>query len=163
MDVLWNELMQGLPDGEQVARIAVRMLMAILLAGVIGYERERTGKSAGLRTHMLVALGAATFVLTALESGMQIADLSRVIQGVAAGIGFIGGGTILKMAAEREIHGLTTAASLWMTAAIGLTVGVGKFGVAVMTVALAWLILSVLGRIEPHLSDSETHHIERDT
>ncbi len=86
---------------------------------VIGWERERIGKPAGLRTHMLMSLGSARFVLRAAEAGMAIADLSRVIQGLAAGIGFIGGGAILKLPDEHQIDGLTTAAGIWLTAAVG--------------------------------------------
>jgi putative Mg2+ transporter-C (MgtC) family protein len=148
MDILQNELMSGLPTAEQSVRIAVRLLGATLLAAIVGYERERTGKSAGLRTHMLVALSSAIFVLAPLEAGMHVADLSRVVQGVAAGIGFIGAGAILKMTTEREIQGLTTAAGIWMTAAVGVAAGMGRLGLAAMSVALAWVILAILARFE---------------
>ena len=147
LDILLNELTSGLPSLEQAVRIAVRLLAATLFAAVVGYERESVGKSAGLRTHMLVALGSAIFILASLEAGIDVTDVSRVIQGVAAGIGFIGAGAILKVTSEREIQGLTTAAGIWMTAAIGLAAGLGRLGLAVIGVALAWIILATLTRL----------------
>jgi putative Mg2+ transporter-C (MgtC) family protein len=146
---LVSELTSGLPTAAEAVRILVRLLTATILAGIIGYERESSGKAAGLRTHMLVANGSAIFVLAAFESGMDVADASRVIQGVAAGIGFIGAGAILKVASEREIQGLTTAASIWMTAAVGLAAGLGRLGLATIAATLTWVILAVLDRLEP--------------
>ncbi len=95
------------------------------MGAIVGYERERTGKSAGLRTHMLVSLSSAIFVLAPLEAGMNPGDVSRVIQGVAAGIGFIGAGAIMKLPEEGQIDGLTTAAGIWMTAGLGFGRGPG--------------------------------------
>jgi putative Mg2+ transporter-C (MgtC) family protein len=149
MEFLLSELSGGVPTLEQAVRIAVRLVSATVLAGIIGYERERTGKSAGLRTHMLVALASAIFVLAPLEAGMDMADVSRVVQRVAAGIGFIGAGAILKVTTEREIQGLTTAAGLWMTAAVGLAAGIGRLGLAFLGVALAWIILALVARLDP--------------
>lgn len=148
MEILTNELASGLPSFQQLVSITVRLAAVSLLAAVIGYERQSTGKSAGLRTHMLVALGSAVFVLAAAESGMAAADVSRVLQGVAAGIGFIGAGAILKVTSDREIHGLTTAASIWMTAAVGVSAGMGRLGLASLSVAFAWVILALLARLE---------------
>lgn len=148
MEILQDELLTGLPDYPQTIRIVLRLVVAMILAAIVGYERERTGKSAGLRTHMLVSLGSAMFVLAPLEAGMETADLSRVVQGVAAGIGFIGAGAILKVAAEREIQGLTTSAGIWMTAAVGVAAGMGRIGLAAMAAILAWVILDVLARLE---------------
>jgi putative Mg2+ transporter-C (MgtC) family protein len=148
MSVWLDELVHGLPDAKEVARVTVRMVGAALLGGVVGIQRERVGKAAGVRTHMLVALGAALFVLAPLQFEMSASDLSRVIQGLTTGIGFIGAGAILKLAAEREIAGLTTAAGIWMTAAVGVAVGLGHLGMAVLSVFLTWLILSVLGQLQ---------------
>jgi putative Mg2+ transporter-C (MgtC) family protein len=148
MDTLQHELLSGIPDVTEAFRIIVRLLAATILAGIVGYERERTGKSAGLRTHMLVALSSAIFVIAPLEAGMRVDDLSRVLQGVATGIGFIGAGAILKVTSEREIQGLTTAAGLWMTAAVGLAAGMGRIGLAAISVAIAWVILAILTRLE---------------
>ena len=105
MEIFLTELVTGLPDESQMARIIIRMTAAALLGAVVGIQRERMGKSAGIRTHMLVALGTTLFVIACLESGMSPSDLSRVIQGLAAGIGFIGAGAILKLRDEREITG----------------------------------------------------------
>jgi putative Mg2+ transporter-C (MgtC) family protein len=155
MEILLDELLHGLPDVDQAIRITWRLLAATTLAAIVGYERERTGKSAGLRTHMLVALGSALFVLAPIEAGMEIADLSRVVQGVASGIGFIGAGAILKLAADREIQGLTTAAGIWMTAAVGVASGMGRIGLAAMAVVLAWIILDLIARFEARFARSE--------
>jgi putative Mg2+ transporter-C (MgtC) family protein len=148
METLSQELAAGLPDWAGASRLALRLLLAALLGAVVGYDRERMGKPAGLRTHVLVAMGAALFVLAPIESDMQVADLSRVIQGLAAGIGFLGAGAILKLSSERQILGLTTAATIWITAALGVTVGLGHIGLALVTVALAWLTLSLGGWLE---------------
>ena len=138
-----------LPDAAQMVRVVVRVVAAALLGALLGAERERAGKPAGLRTHMLVALGAALFVLFPAEAGMEVADLSRVIQGVATGIGFIGAGTILKRADGEQVEGLTTAASIWLTGAIGMSVGAGQLWLSVVCAASAWVILSMLARWEP--------------
>ena len=148
METILRELTTGLPDSAQIARIVIRMLAAALLGAVVGFQRERAGKPAGLRTHMLVSLGSALFIIGCLEANMSAADLSRVIQGLATGIGFIGGGAILKLTDEREITGLTTAAGIWLTAAVGVAVGLGRLGSALLGVLLTWIILAVLGQIE---------------
>ena len=148
MDIILEELTAGLPDTRQITRVIIRLLVAMLLGGVVGIQREWTGKPAGLRTHMLVALGAALFVLAPMEAGMTSADLSRVIQGLATGIGFIGGGAILKLSEERDIRGLTSAAGIWMTAAMGVAVGLGRIGMALLSALLTWFILTVIGKIE---------------
>ncbi len=148
MDVLVDDLFH-LPDMAQLVRVLVRVVFAAALGGFLGFERERAGKAAGLRTHMLVALGAALFVLFQAEAGMGPGDLSRVIQGVATGIGFIGAGTILKKAESEEIQGLTTAASIWLTAAIGMAVGAGRLWLPVVCAGAAWVVLFVLSRLTP--------------
>lgn len=154
METLLNEMVSGLPSGEQAFRVFIRLLAASLLGAVVGYERERTGKSAGLRTHMLVAVSAAMFVLAPLEAGMSASDVSRIIQGIATGIGFIGAGAILKVTSDREIQGLTTAAGIWLTAAVGLAAGLGRLGLAAIGVALAWIILYIVARIERDIPTS---------
>jgi putative Mg2+ transporter-C (MgtC) family protein len=148
MDFLFTELFSDLPDAAQIVRIVLRLLAAAVLGAIVGAEREATGKAAGLRTHMIVALSSALFVLAPLESKMPLADVSRVIQGIAAGIGFLGAGAILKLTSDREIQGLTTAAGIWMTAAIGVAAGLGRLVLAGIGVLLAWIILRVLQRIE---------------
>jgi putative Mg2+ transporter-C (MgtC) family protein len=147
-----NELKQhlfvGLPDADHIARVAVRLAVAVVLGGVIGFERQREGKWAGLRTHMLVSLGAALIVLAPLEAGMESADISRVIQGLVTGIGFLGGGTILKLSDERQVRGLTSAASIWLTAAVGMAVGLGMLWPALLGTILTWVILRLLHRLD---------------
>ena len=140
-----------LPTLRQVFDIVLRLGIAAVLGGVIGFEREQGGKAAGLRTHMLVGLAAALFTVAPLDAGMSVADLSRVLQGVAAGIGFIGAGTILKLTGQQEIRGLTTAASLWLTAAIGMAVGIGHLWLPIVAVILAVTILWGLGMLEARL------------
>lgn len=148
MNVLVDDLFHR-PDLAQLGHVLVRVVVAAALGGLLGAERERAGKAAGLRTHMLVALGAALFVLFPAEAGMSTSDLSRVIQGVATGIGFIGAGTILKRAESDEIQGLTTAASIWLTAAIGMAVGAGQLWLPVICAVAAWVILNVVSRLTP--------------
>jgi putative Mg2+ transporter-C (MgtC) family protein len=155
MDAILEEFTAGLPDARQFARIVIRLLLATLLGGILGAQREHTGKPAGLRTHMLVALGAALFVLASIESGMSPADLSRVIQGLATGIGFIGAGAILKLSQEREIQGLTSAAAIWMTAAIGVAVGLGRHWMAILSMLLTWFILAVVDKVERRISPAQ--------
>jgi putative Mg2+ transporter-C (MgtC) family protein len=144
MDILVDELARGLPDLAGAVRILLRAFTAAVLGGVIGWERGRTGKDAGLRTHMLVSLGSALFVMAAVESGVGPGDVARVVQGVASGVGFLGAGAILKLSRKREIRGLTTAAGIWMTSAAGLAAGLGRYGLAVLAVLIGWLILAAV-------------------
>ena len=133
-------------DLEQVTRIITRLLLAALLGGILGFERESSGKSAGLRTHMLVAMGAAMFVTIAQLIGVDASETSRVIQGVIAGVGFLGAGVILKSSADgkEQVKGLTTAAGIWFTAAIGVAVGVGKESAALICTVVALIVLAVV-------------------
>jgi len=146
-DTLVSEF-SDVPDAGQVTRIVLRLVLAALLGGILGYERERHGKAAGVRTHMLVALGAALFVLVPKEAGVSNADLTRVIQGIVAGIGFLGAGAIIKGSAEESVKGLTTAAGIWLTAAIGIACGLGRESTAVLSALLAFVILALV----PHLT-----------
>ena len=145
MEILWHELTAGMADRGHLAIVLIRTITAVVLGGVVGMQREKTGKPAGLRTHMLVCLGTAVVVLGCSGVAMDMAGLSRVIQGIVTGIGFIGAGTILKLTEEREIQGLTTAAGLWMTAAIGVAVGLGALGIAVIATVLTVIVLSLQG------------------
>jgi putative Mg2+ transporter-C (MgtC) family protein len=135
-------------DPAQITRIVVRLLLAAVLGGALGYERERSGKAAGVRTHMLVAIGAALFVLVPQQGGMVVGDLSRVIQGIVTGVGFLGAGAIIKHRSVETVHGLTTAAGVWMTAAIGVACGLGREATAVLSTVLALLVLAAI----PHLA-----------
>jgi putative Mg2+ transporter-C (MgtC) family protein len=126
------------------------------LAAVVGYERERSGRSAGLRTHMMVGLGVALLIVAAEQAGMNEESVSRVIQGIFAGLGFLGAGAILKSKGDDQIRGLTTAASLWSTAAIATAAGLGREGIAVIATLLAFVILALLLRLERQLSNEKT-------
>ena len=155
MDVLWQELIYGLPDGRHLAVVIIRVIAAVILGGILGLQREKAGKPAGLRTHMIVCLGTAVVVLACLASSMDMSGLSRVIQGIVTGIGFIGAGSILKLSEQREIRGLTTAAGLWMTAAIGVAIGLGSLGVALIGTATTFIVLSLIGAVEARLEKRE--------
>jgi putative Mg2+ transporter-C (MgtC) family protein len=133
-----------------------RLGLAALLGAVVGWQRESVHSTAGLRTHMLVCLGAAFFVLASVQSGQTSADISRVIQGIVAGIGFLGGGTILKLTEHLEVKGLTTAASIWLTAAIGVGAGLGHLWLPILGAAFGWLILGPVGRIEKKMPSKPT-------
>jgi len=155
MDFLIAELLAGFGDGHEVLRSLLRLTFAIGCGAVIGYERERMGKSAGLRTHILVAAGAGLAVIAAEEVEMGQDGVSRVIQGLVTGIGFLGAGAILKRHHQHDIRGLTTAAGIWMTSAIGITAGLGRFGTALAATALTWCVLSLLHRMEGRGDDVE--------
>lgn len=137
-----------IPDLEEAYRVGIRLVVAALFGGLLGYEREYRGKAAGLRTHMLVCVGAALFVLAPLQTEVGHSEVSRVIQGIVTGIGFLGAGTILKGGSLREVHGLTTAAGIWMTAAIGVSVGFGHIATAALATVLALVILMVMPALE---------------
>jgi putative Mg2+ transporter-C (MgtC) family protein len=160
MDIVWEELLAGLPDARRLTHVLIRLLAATVLGAVIGVQRERAGKPAGLRTHMLVTVGTAVFVLACSGVGMSLDGLSRVIQGIITGIGFIGAGSILKLDRERDIQGLTTAAGVWMTAAVGVAVGLGSLGVALLSTVFTLVILSFAKRFEPSVATARTARSE---
>jgi putative Mg2+ transporter-C (MgtC) family protein len=152
----WLDVFRGvvadfsdLPNLATVLRVSVRLLLAAVLGGLLGYERESIGKAAGIRTHMLVSLGAALFVLIPSMAGMSNADLSRVVQGLVAGIGFLGAGTILKQSEQQTVQGLTTATGIWLTAAVGVAAGLGREATATLGTLLALVIL----RLGPRLGN----------
>jgi putative Mg2+ transporter-C (MgtC) family protein len=136
-------------DWNGVIRISLRLGCAAALGALVGFERESKNRPAGLRTHMMVALGSAVFALLPFEVGVpETSDLVHLVEGIAPGIGFLGAGAILKLAAEKDIVGLTTASSIWLTAAVGLAVGAGAFAIAVVATLLSLLILAVIRRWE---------------
>lgn len=136
-----------LPNAAEVTRIVLRLAIAALLGGMLGYEREYRGKAAGMRTHMLVALGAALFVMVPIQAGLQEAEISRVMQGVITGVGFLCAGTIIKHGMDGEVHGLTTAAGLWMTTAIGVAAGLGRESTAILSALLAYTVLHIVPKL----------------
>ena len=164
MDIFWQELTSGLPDTQQLMRVIIRLIAAALLGSIIGYERERAGKAAGLRTHILVTLGTCVFVLACSGFGMSSEGLSRVVQGIITGIGFIGAGSILKLSEERDIKGLTTSAGIWMTAAIGVAVGLGTLGLALLAAILTVIVLALIGQVEYKIEkkqEAKSEYVEK--
>ena len=115
--LIWNAIISefsDITDITQTTQIIVRLLVAALLGSLLGFEREIKGKSAGVRTHMLVALGAALFILVPQQAGASVGELSRVMQGLVAGIGFLGAGAIIMGSQQGATRGLTTAANIWL-------------------------------------------------
>jgi putative Mg2+ transporter-C (MgtC) family protein len=161
---VWREIVEAiradfsdLPGITEVTRITLRLLVAALLSGALGLQREHAGKAAGLRTHMLVALGSALFVIIPEQAGVTPGDLGRVLQGIITGIGFLGAGAILKFHDQGQIYGLTTAAGIWLTAAVGIAAGMGHESSAVLATLLAFIILSFV----PHNESHESHRQNR--
>jgi putative Mg2+ transporter-C (MgtC) family protein len=143
-----------------VLSLALRLTVAALLGATLGLNRELSMKPAGLRTHALVALGAALATITGLLlttlPGAENASTSRIVQGIFAGVGFIGGGVILHRGDNRTI-GLTTAASIWIVSAAGVATGAGLWRSALIAVVLALLILSIGGRVDRALHSEGTN------
>ena len=124
--------------------IFLRLVLAVIVGGLIGFERKVVHKPAGLRTHILVCLGATLFTIVSITTFADI-DPARIIAGIVTGIGFLGAGTIFR--AENHVKGLTTAASMWSVAAIGIAVGVGEYLLSAVATVLVILILQ-LNKIE---------------
>ena len=137
-----------LGDPAQFTRAFARLALATALGACVGYEREMRGAIAGLRTHMLVALGVALFVVGTVESSVSSADLTRVLQGIIAGIGFVGAAAIIRPRDENQIRGVTTAAGIWATAAIAMAAGLGRETAAILGTVLVVVTLTALRRVE---------------
>ncbi len=136
--------------------ILFRLAVTVVLTGLLGWERQIVGKAAGLRTHILVGVGAATFVglsemlvqhFAVYEQGLQL-DPTRVLEAVVAGVAFLGAGSIFFARGEQQVHGLTTAASIWTTAGVGMAVGLGQYVFAFGATALLLLVLGGLRYLE---------------
>jgi len=142
--------------------IALRLVVALILGGLIGLERELKDRPAGLRTHMMVALAAATFTVLSAElisesteeSEIIRIDTLRIIEAVIAGVAFLGAGAIIR--AGRDVRGLTTGASLWMSGAIGVSAGGGYYVVAVTAAVLAIIVLYLLKLLERRLPSAKS-------
>lgn len=148
-----------------VCDIVIRLLAALVLGGIIGYERQVRSKAAGLRTHILVSMGACLYMMVSLTipAEMQAAygmssDGGRIAAQVVSGIGFLGAGTILAAQSTKKIIGLTTAASIWAVAAVGLAAGAGLLFMAGLTALLILITLRALRRIDRMLSRTRPHH-----
>jgi putative Mg2+ transporter-C (MgtC) family protein len=146
-----------LEQGVSASVIAVRIALAALLGALLGWEREARDKPAGLRTHMLVSIGSATFTLLGFETTAELSDHAgeghegvdptRIIQGIVGGLGFLGAGSIIKARGSEDVMGLTTAASVWFTGALGVACGMGAYLLALISAVLGLVVLSVLGRV----------------
>ena len=163
------ELAPWIQPFELELRILLRLVIAMLFSGAIGYERERGGKQAGMRTHMLVAVGAAMFVsfndlftiasLPLAPPGpvgnfrVQMEPLS-IVEAIVTGVSFLGAGTIFVSGRQERVKGLTTAASIWVTAALGIAVGLERYVLATGSMVLILVILHLLSRFEPPQSDN---------
>ncbi|MEH2120384.1 MgtC/SapB family protein [Nostoc sp.] len=137
--------------------ISLRLCIALLIGAIIGLERQIKRKPAGLRTHMLVSLGSAMFILIIIQTGGSQSSpdsLSHVIQGIAAGVGFLGAGEIVRQSSQKsqqpEIHGLTSAAAIWVSAALGIAAGCGLWQLGLIGALLTFLVLKVFKRLEKH-------------
>jgi putative Mg2+ transporter-C (MgtC) family protein len=149
---IWATVAQefsDVPDMATITRILLRLILAAFLGGILGYERELKRRSAGVRTHMLVAVGSALFVIGPMQSGMPIEDMSRVLQGIIQGIGFLGAGAIIVRTKRQLVEGLTTAANIWATAGIGIIAGLGLESTAVLSTVVVLLILAAIPRVLP--------------
>ncbi|MFH1061428.1 MAG: MgtC/SapB family protein [Candidatus Omnitrophota bacterium] len=140
-----------------VYEIATRLMIATLLSGLIGYEREVHGRAAGLRTTILVGVGSCLVMLTsmnlnAMYQGIANVDPSRIPAQVVSGIGFLGAGTILRFNAS--VRGLTTAAGLWAVAGIGIAIGCGFYSAAFLTTGFIFIVLVALSRFERRITRS---------
>jgi putative Mg2+ transporter-C (MgtC) family protein len=153
--------MDGFPS---TLETVVRMGLAVLAGGILGLERQWHRKPAGLRTHMMVSLGAAAFTLIALQVQIDAAtagvdairlDPLRYIAGLVGGIGFLGAGTIIQ--SRHAVHGLTTAASIWTAGALGAACGAGYYLIAGITAASAIVVLLIFGFLEFRLGLDEEH------
>ncbi len=124
--------------------IIVRLLLAVILGAGLGYQRELSGKPAGLRTHALISLGAALFTIISIFGFAGQGDPSRIAAGVVTGIGFLGAGVIFRsMRSDVQVGGLTTAASIWVVAAIGMAAGAGLYLVAAIVALLVVIVLII--------------------
>jgi putative Mg2+ transporter-C (MgtC) family protein len=142
------------------AEMFLRLLLATVMGAVIGWERETQNKAAGLRTHMMVALGAATFTLATLQLFLVLegqpsaqSDPVRIVEGIVGGIGFLGAGQIIQ--ARGAVHGVTTAAGIWVVGGVGVASGMGHYALALMTVSLAFAILTLARFLESDMQDEE--------
>ena len=127
----------------EYTEILLRLVLSVVFGGLIGLEREVVHRPAGLRTHMLVSLGSALFVLITIET--LPGEVARIIAGIATGVGFLGAGTIFR--SKSEVHGLTTAASIWAVSAVGLAVGLGYYLMTLIAVILVLIVLQ-LNKVE---------------
>lgn len=159
METIWQDITRGM-GGDETTRVIFRLLAAVVAGSIVGYEREWERKAAGLRTHILVTLGTCLMVLAGSGAGLSGDGISRIVQGIVTGIGFLGAGTILKLDQERAIRGLTTSAGIWVTSAIGVAIGLGLVGIAMIAALLTVIVLALVKPLEAELP--RTRIIETD-
>jgi putative Mg2+ transporter-C (MgtC) family protein len=128
--------------------LAWRLLLAAALGAAVGLEREYRQKPAGLRTNILIALGSALFTILSIEMGRESGTADRIAAQIVTGIGFLGGGAILR--SGNTVHGMTTAATIWVNAAIGVAAGMGEYALASATAAITLVVLAILPPIEAY-------------
>jgi putative Mg2+ transporter-C (MgtC) family protein len=153
VEQFWQGIVADWPETASLLDAIFRIALAGAVGALPGLQRERLGMPAGLRTHMLVSIGAALFMLATGEAGASADAQTRVVQGLATGIGFLGAGAILKSKDEKQIHGLTTAASIWITAAMGTAVGLGRIWLPIAAAVASLFILAVLRPLERAMGD----------
>lgn len=140
-------------DWVELGDVSVRLVIAVVIGGLIGVERGLHGRWADLRTHILVTLGATIFTIAGVGiAGDSSADATRVVQGIAAGIGFLGAGTILKLSGELEVKGLTTATSVWLSAALGSCVGLKMYELVLAATVVSLLVLYLVRPLDKWFS-----------
>ncbi len=154
METIWQDLTRGMSGSDELTRVIFRLLAATVAGALVGFERERERKAAGLRTHTLVAVGSCLLILAGTGFGMSPEGMSRVVQGIVTGIGFLGVGNILKLSQEHSVKGLTTAAGIWATAAIGVACGLGMVGLALIGTIVVLIVLALIKYVEHKISRS---------
>lgn len=143
--------------------IGLRILLAAILSMVIGIDREERDKNAGLRTHMLVGIGACLFTALSLVA-FPGSDTSRIASNIVTGVGFLGAGVIYR--SEHRVHDLTTAASIWLTAALGMAVATDMWLLAIITTLIFWFVLRIMWHLRPYLTTKlidDHHHQQPDS
>ena len=141
---------------DPILEMALRLVAATLVGGVIGLNRDLHGKPTGVRTMGLVSLGSALIVVAAGLVGGN-GDATRAVQGIVTGIDFLGAGVIVKGTTSDRVHGLTTAAAIWLTAGLGVTCGLGHWVLALMATVLGFMVLMFGGRIEKSIHSHWPH------
>ena len=139
------------------AELVRRLLLAAALGGIIGAERELRRKSAGFRTNILIAMGSALFTVTSLQLAGPNGDPARIAAQIVTGIGFLGAGAIMRT--RGSVHGLTTAATVWVNAALGVAAGGGQYRLAITAAAITLAVLLILGPLERGIEQ----HVDRST
>lgn len=151
MEELWHDYSSDLSDPGILLRIIIKMSICLVLGSIIGLNREHAGENAGWRTHILVTMATAAFVMALHESGVALAALAPLVAGMATGVGFLGAGVILRMPDSERVKGLTTAASIYLTAAVGCAIGLGRLWLPIVVSIFGWFTLAYVRRWEHHI------------